>query len=154
MGEPSGAALEEDAYSVLGVRADASATELRKAYQQLALLHHPDHASAHGDSEGDAFRRVQRAWEQVREPSIRCRYDAERRAAALYDASVAARTLDVDLGEMQYEEDARGGGIWQYTCNCGDGFTLTEQQLESGVEMVACRSCSLVLRPLYQRAPT
>ena len=39
----------EDAYKVLGVSADASDAEVKKAYRKLALEHHPDRVAALGD---------------------------------------------------------------------------------------------------------
>ena len=39
----------EDAYKVLGVSADATDEELKKAYRRLALEHHPDRVAKLGD---------------------------------------------------------------------------------------------------------
>lgn len=39
----------EDAYKVLGVSADATDEELKKAYRRLALQHHPDRVAKLGD---------------------------------------------------------------------------------------------------------
>ena len=39
----------EDAYKVLGVSADATDDELKKAYRRLALEHHPDRVAKLGD---------------------------------------------------------------------------------------------------------
>ena len=92
-----------DAYEVLGVREDADADELRRAYQQLARQYHPDRAggqASSADDVNDHFRRVQDAWELVRDPEERRRYDAERRAAALQEVSAVTRATEVDLGEM------------------------------------------------------
>ena len=144
-----------DAYEVLGVREDADTDELRRAYQQLARQYHPDRARPSGeastaDDANDAFRRVQDAWELVRDPDGRRRYDAERRAEALQD--LGSRATEVDLGEMDYAEDDAGAGVWRYDCRCGDAFVVTEEQLTDGIDTIACRSCSLLLRPLYQRA--
>ncbi len=153
-------------YEVLGVEPDASADEIRRAYQHLARLHHPDRASAVtaggggaraplGDAEGcDAFRRIQRAWEAVREPEARRRLDADARAAAMGEAAVgASRVEEVDIDAMAYAEDPESGeGVWRFECRCGDEFVLREAQLSAGIDTLHCRSCSLALRPLYQRA--
>ncbi|CAN5438511.1 hypothetical protein BH10ACT6_BH10ACT6_10410 [soil metagenome] len=57
-------------YAVLGVRDDASATDLRRAYRTKLRETHPD-------TGGDAaeFDRVQRAWEQIGTPEARAAYD-------------------------------------------------------------------------------
>ena len=114
------AADEVSPYDVLGVKADATADELRHAYQRLARLYHPDRAHADrqsGDSgvecsssssssnSHDAFVSAQRAYEQLRDPEARQRLDAIERAARLESAGAAARELEVDLDEMTYAEE-------------------------------------------------
>jgi hypothetical protein len=60
-----------DHYSVLGVAADASVSELRQAYKERSLVAHPDRSSG---SEA-AFHRVSTAYEVLRLPAMRVRYD-------------------------------------------------------------------------------
>jgi hypothetical protein len=57
-------------YEVLGVEADASSTELRRAYRRRLRETHPDTGGA-----ADKFSAVQRAWEQVGTPEARAAYD-------------------------------------------------------------------------------
>ena len=148
--------LMNDAYHTLGVREDASSEELKRAYQQLARRHHPDRAKTSDASPSEAsdelFRQVQVAWEQLRDPTARRRYDSERRNEDLLHAQQASHTIELDLGEMDYVEDAAGHGLWTHNCRCGDVFEVTESQLSAGIDAIACRSCSLVLCPLYQAA--
>jgi len=51
---------------------------------------------------------------------------------------------DVGINEMMF--DARGGGIWQYDCPCGDIFTITRDELERGISVAVCPTCSLKVR--------
>lgn len=159
-------AEEASPYEVLGVQPDASAEELRRAYQRLARLNHPDKAHGVGaDGEGDAarFLSIQRAYDLLRDPESRRSFDASHRAMILDVAGSVAREMVVDLGEMTYTEEHIFGcdesselataGVWRYDCRCGDTFVLREAQLADGIEAVHCRSCSLVLRPLYCAAP-
>jgi len=69
--------LSASAYEVLGVRADASEEELRRAYRSRLRETHPDTG---GDPA--AFIAVQQAWELVGEPAARAVYDRGSRAAA------------------------------------------------------------------------
>lgn len=59
-------------YEVLGVRRDAAAAEVRRAYLDLARRHHPDQGSG-----GDAARmaEVNAAWEVLGDPRRRAHYD-------------------------------------------------------------------------------
>lgn len=68
---------------MLGVRQDASHDEIKRAYLDLALKHHPDRqGEAPGRTRRDAEHRMQEvnaAWEVLRSPGRRAAYDAELR---------------------------------------------------------------------------
>lgn len=151
---------DESPYEVLGVSSEASADEVRRSYQLLARRHHPDRAGDTGDAAA-AFRRVQRAYDRLREPNARWAHDVAARAARINAAGAASRVSEVDLSEMRYAEEAPSygegdavegvlAGVWRYDCRCGDEYTLYEDQLVAGIDHLPCRSCSLCLRPLYQ----
>jgi diphthamide biosynthesis protein 4 len=142
-------AATESPYEVLGVSKLATADELRHAYQRLIRQHHPDKSGS--TSTDEAFVRVQRAYDELRDPTHRLRHDAEERAAALDAAGDLAREVEVDLSELRYEEE-EGRGVWSYDCACGDVFVLREAQLDAGIERLHCSSCSFILRPLYTAA--
>jgi molecular chaperone DnaJ len=57
-------------YEVLGLRPDAAAEEIKRAYRRKAREHHPD---AGGDAE--RFKEVTRAYEVLSDPERRSRYD-------------------------------------------------------------------------------
>ena len=135
-------------YDLLGVGPSASADELKRAYQQLALRHHPDRRSTSADGDGgaddEAFVRVQRAYEAVRDPESRRRLAAQARAAQL-------SAEEADDEEDEPAAAATEAGSWRGECRCGDEFVLSAEQLrrgaaEAAVVEVPCRSCSYVLR--------
>ncbi|XP_048872505.1 dnaJ homolog subfamily C member 14-like [Brienomyrus brachyistius] len=67
-----------DPFVVLGVEADATDPELKRAYRQLAVLVHPDknkHPSA-----GEAFKVLRAAWDIVSCPEMRREYQMKRMA--------------------------------------------------------------------------
>lgn len=73
---PPPAEYDEDLYQALQVHPNATASEIRKAYRQLALQTHPDKPS------GDRlrFERVARAYAALGDPMRREDYDRKRRA--------------------------------------------------------------------------
>jgi DnaJ like chaperone protein len=57
-------------YEILGVSKDASEDEIKKAYRQMAMQHHPDKVSYLGDDTRKAaeekFKRIQEAYEDIK----------------------------------------------------------------------------------------
>jgi molecular chaperone DnaJ len=62
---------KRDYYDVLGVGKDASADEVKKAFRRLAVQHHPDKEG--GDE--TKFKEINEAYEVLKDPSKRQRYD-------------------------------------------------------------------------------
>jgi molecular chaperone DnaJ len=62
---------KRDYYEVLGVGKDASADEIKKAFRRAAVQHHPDKEG--GDE--SKFKEVNEAYEVLKDPSKRQRYD-------------------------------------------------------------------------------
>lgn len=62
-------------YEILGLRRTASAAEVRAAFRERAKRYHPDRAGSAADEA--RFRRLREAFETLRDPQLRLRYDAE-----------------------------------------------------------------------------
>jgi len=60
----------QSAYSVLGVKSDASDEEIKSAYRALAMKNHPDKVASQGPEAQKAaearFRRIQSAYESIK----------------------------------------------------------------------------------------
>jgi curved DNA-binding protein len=63
----------EDYYEALGVPRDASAEDIRRAYRSLARQYHPDINKEPGAE--DRFKEISEAYEVLRDPEKRARYD-------------------------------------------------------------------------------
>lgn len=63
-----------DYYEVLGVRRDADGEAIKKAYRKLALQYHPDKNEGSKDAE-EKFKEATQAYEILRDPEKRARYD-------------------------------------------------------------------------------
>jgi molecular chaperone DnaJ len=67
----------QDAYEILGVSRDASASEIKKAYHHLALEFHPDRNP--GDPQAEArFKEIVIAYETLKDPKKRATYGTSR----------------------------------------------------------------------------
>ncbi|CAE8629196.1 unnamed protein product [Polarella glacialis] len=70
------ALTSQDYYAVLGVHPSASSDEIRRAYKQQALLHHPDKNLGCVEEATLRFKRVAEAYSVLSEPERRAAYDA------------------------------------------------------------------------------
>lgn len=90
-------------YEVLGVEADASAVEIRRAYVRLARQHHPDYFAGAGDDERlgaeRRMRAINEAWEVLGDQGRRQSYDRSRGLAGSRDEAEATGFQPFDTGD-------------------------------------------------------
>jgi curved DNA-binding protein len=104
-----------DYYDVLGVPRDASAEDIRRAYRKLARQHHPDVNKDPGAE--DRFKEVSEAYEVLRDPEKRERYD---RLGPNWKAG-----QDVS-GDAGFDDFARNGGFGDVRVDFGGGGDFSD----------------------------
>ena len=66
--------MSEDYYSILGVKKEASAAEIKKAYRKLAMKYHPDHTKGNKGAE-EKFKKISEAYAVLSDKDKRQEYD-------------------------------------------------------------------------------
>ncbi len=89
-------------YDVLGIGADASSSEIREAYRNLARQFHPDRVQGSAAG-GDRMPMINEAYRVLSDPGRRAVYDAAARSAR----SRAAQSTGADVEESPEPADYR-----------------------------------------------
>lgn len=106
----------KDYYQTLGVSKDASQEDIKKAYRKLAVKYHPDKNQGNKEAE-ERFKEVSEAYEVLRDPEKRKKYDKLGANWKQYENAGAG------YGYSQAERGgAPGGGSYYYEGDLGDLF--------------------------------
>jgi curved DNA-binding protein len=95
----------QDYYALLGVKPDATLQEIRRAYHRLARLHHPDLNQTALD---DHIKRLNEAYEVLRNPQKRAEFDAQLAQARQRAAQARQQSRAKREPEMTWVEGAFG----------------------------------------------
>jgi molecular chaperone DnaJ len=90
--------MKEDLYALLGLPRDASLEEIKRAYRQLAMRHHPDRTQ-NNPRDTEIFKSVAVAFATLSNPERRAEYDRGLAAAEYRTASSRARTARATAAE-------------------------------------------------------
>lgn len=125
--------------AVLGVtKAEArDHTTLKRAYHTALLAAHPDKMRLFDGKY--TVDQVREAYLTLISPSQSDRADGSRLGYAI-----------IDLDDFDCHEQANDVLVYSHPCRCGHGFSITENDLEHGRDVVGCEGCSLLVRVTYQ----
>ncbi|KAF7351130.1 hypothetical protein MSAN_01675500 [Mycena sanguinolenta] len=125
-----------DCYAILDVQPGADAKDIKAAYHRALLAAHPDknNASRHD------IAAIKDAYRVLSNPTLRAKADQELKRPR--PAQVISLT---DFDEV--DEDA-----WTHACRCGGTYLITAEEMDRGVHLVGCSSCSEVVWVGYELA--
>lgn len=155
-------------YSVLGLSSntqagprDVSRAEIKAAYSQSLLKHHPDkQRGTAGTQPVDQYSvdQILEAYRTLYDPELKVLYDRKLRDSAstinsrvIRDKSAIFETCDLDDFDYLEEES-----VWERDCRCGKhpAYRVTDEQLathaEAGEALLQCYGCSLFVRVTFQ----
>ena len=120
-----------DHYESLGVRSDASAEQIKRAYVDLARRHHPDfHTTDDPQTRRDAERRmreVNAAWQVLGVESSREAYDRARSGVVSPGGPTIHRPSSVFT--PYFDDDEDDDDSWRYEPDEGDPATVPPRSL-------------------------
>lgn len=138
---------QKDWYKILGAKPSDSLAELKRKYQKLALLYHPDKQKADVPA-GEVEERVQRfieidqAWKILGNEETKKEYDLQQREDNL--TNEWPLHAQIYLEDMSWNEDEQ---CYTLSCRCGGNYTVFKSETKD-VSLVCCDTCSLVIEIL------
>lgn len=111
------------AFGILGVDWSADTDQLKTAYHALCLEHHPDKGGT-----AQAFIALQAAYKLIR--------SNPKRHGPVQD-------------DVRQDEFTVRDGLWIYDCRCGGSFIIDKEDLDLGIGLVECDSCSSCIKVIY-----
>ena len=119
----------KDYYSILGVNADASAEDIKRAFRRLALQHHPDRNPENIKAAEAKFKEINEAYEVLGDEGTRWRYDSLARLSGYPQRTKPSQfNFNGDMGSDITLEMLRrlaglgfvvSGGGWGKSWGCG-----------------------------------
>jgi len=55
---------------------------------------------------------------------------------------------EVEIEDFEFDEE---DNTYYFPCPCGDRFQITLEELQSGVDIATCPTCSLVVKIIYDK---
>jgi molecular chaperone DnaJ len=134
--------MSEDHYTLLGLGRDASLDEIKKAYRQLAMRHHPDRTQ-NNPQDTEIFKAVAVAFATLSNPERRAEYDRLLAAAERRATKTRARRTRTTTSDPRQQDTPFGDILEEFFQGWDRGplerddrvleITLTSQEAKMGV---------------------
>jgi len=137
-------------YELLQVPRTAPFADIKASYHRLLLSHHPDKsnpAKQNSTRTDIDIGSLKEAFVTLSSPESRTRYDSE--LSSRPDPSLSrGRSRPAHIISLEDFEDL--GQVWAHKCRCGGRYTIGEADMENGVHLISCSSCSEVIWVGYE----
>ncbi|NXF21156.1 DJC24 protein, partial [Rhodinocichla rosea] len=136
---------QKDWYKVLGAKPSDSPAELKRKYQKLALLYHPDKqaaGAAEAEERARRFLEIHQAWKVLGNEETKQEYDLQQREDNL--TKEWPLHDQIYLEDMSWNEDEQ---LYTLSCRCGGNYSVSRSETRD-VSLVCCDTCSLVIEIL------
>ncbi|KAK7057564.1 DnaJ domain-containing protein [Favolaschia claudopus] len=118
-------------YSLLNVDSGASSADIKTAYHRALLTAHPDKNPQSSQTDVAA---IKEAYRILSTPSLRAKSDQE------HSKRKGPRPAQV-ISLTEFDE-VEGDDSWVHSCRCGGIYIITGAEMERGLHLVPCTSCS------------
>jgi diphthamide biosynthesis protein 4 len=141
-----------DYYIVLQLSSDATLADIKRAYQSMLLVVHPDkrRLDSHPTPSSEnmvTVDHIREAYATLSDPQKRMEYDRHYSGRTNSGGPRPAQVLSLE--DLTEEENLER---WTYPCRCGGMFAITEREMDAGVHLIGCISCSEVVWVGYELA--
>jgi len=116
-----------DYYKILGIAKDSDQIQIRKAFRQLALLHHPD-KNKNSEESKEKFMELVQAYEVLSDEKARERYDfntVNEKSFQKFNWTPSADFANFYSYEnlkREYNENKVSGGMWEISEKANAGL--------------------------------
>lgn len=146
-----------------------STQELKNAYHNALLRHHPDKqpqrlptprslktnvttspSQPFPQDQIDIITQIQDAYRTLSDPILKKQYDillSTSSSSARHEGKGPRPAQIISLED--FDEDAEAM-VWTYPCRCGGDYKIREEEMERGVHLAGCGSCSEVVWVGYE----
>lgn len=127
--------MNENYYSILNCTQNSSLVEIKRNYQQLAKIYHPDKQTQLHTS--DKFMKIDEAWKTLRDEKLRKVYDSILMEKKFKEQHLVYQT--VNCNELSFHNN-----LAYYPCRCGNSYVIDRNGIQNN-EYIECEECSYVI---------